>query len=90
MASSKVSSMLLFLLLLVLVFPHMDKALGEKRQLHELSYGFGVEGTEHPDQLMTVGRRLLFRIPRCPPSLCKPRPIRIPPRRRTPPPPPRH
>ncbi|CAN6937667.1 unnamed protein product [Brassica oleracea] len=84
MASSKVSSMLLFLLLLVLVFPHMDKALGEKRQLHEL------KGTEHPDQLMTVGRRLLFRIPRCPPSLCKPRPIRIPPRRRTPPPPPRH
>ncbi|CAN7087151.1 unnamed protein product [Brassica oleracea var. botrytis] len=33
MTSSKVSSMLLFLLLLVLVFPHMDKALGEKRQL---------------------------------------------------------
>ncbi|CAF2063399.1 unnamed protein product [Brassica napus] len=54
MASSKVSSMLLFLLLLVLVFPHMDKALGEERQLHEL------KGTEHPDQLMTVGRSLLF------------------------------
>ena len=52
--------------------------------------GFGVEGTEHPDQLMTVGRSLLFRIPPCAPSLCKPRPIRIPPRRRTPPPPPRH
>ncbi|CAN6937653.1 unnamed protein product [Brassica oleracea] len=84
MASSKVSSMLLFLFLLVLVFPHMDKALGEKRQLHEL------KGTEHSDQLMTVGRSLLFRIPRCPPSLCKPRPIRIPPRLRTPPPPPRH
>ncbi|CAF2063387.1 hypothetical protein Bca4012_101222 [Brassica carinata] len=84
MASSKVSSMLLFLLLLVLVFPHMDKALGEERQLHEL------KGTEHPDQLMTVGRSLLFRIPPCPPSLCKPRPIRIPPRLRTPPPPPRH
>ncbi|WZZ68230.1 hypothetical protein YC2023_079600 [Brassica napus] len=31
--------------------------------------GFGVEGTEHPDQLMTVGRSLLFRIPPCPPSL---------------------
>ncbi|CAN7009772.1 unnamed protein product [Brassica rapa subsp. trilocularis] len=30
MTSSKVSSMLLVLLLLVLVFPHMDKALGEK------------------------------------------------------------
>ncbi|CAN6933982.1 hypothetical protein Bca4012_101221 [Brassica carinata] len=84
MASSKVSSMLLFLLLLVLVFPHMDKALGEERQLHEL------KGTEHPDQLMTVGRSLLFRIPPCPPSLCKPRSIRIPPRLRTPPPPPRH
>ncbi|CAN6937666.1 unnamed protein product [Brassica oleracea] len=81
--------MLLFLLLLVLVFPHMDKALGEKKTVPR-TYGFGVEGTEHPDQLMTVGRSLLFRILTCPPSLCKTRPIRIPPRRRTPPPPPRH
>ncbi|CAN6937665.1 unnamed protein product [Brassica oleracea] len=84
MASSKVSYMLLFLLLLILCFPIWIKPLVKKGQFHEL------KGTEHPDQLMTVGRRLLFRIPRCPPSLCKPRPIRIPPRRRTPPPPPRH
>ncbi|KAH0875328.1 hypothetical protein HID58_072690 [Brassica napus] len=84
MTSSKVSYMLLFLLL-VLVFPHMDKVLGEKDSFTTL-----LERTEHPDQLMTVGRSLLFRIPPCPPSLCKPRPIRIPPRRRTPPPPPRH
>ncbi|WZY83265.1 hypothetical protein YC2023_029649 [Brassica napus] len=62
MTSSKVSSMLLVLLLLVLVFPHMDKALEE---------------AEHPYQLTTVqgiGRRALlgFR-PSCPAFLCKPK-----------------
>ncbi|CAG7881996.1 unnamed protein product [Brassica rapa] len=65
MTSSKVSSMLLVLLLLVLVFPHMDKALGEKKE------------AEHPYQLTTVqgiGRRALlgFR-PSCPAFLCKPK-----------------
>ncbi|KAJ0249760.1 hypothetical protein HA466_0152080 [Hirschfeldia incana] len=70
MTSSKVSSMLLALLFLVLVFPHMDKALAEKKE------------AEHPDQLTSVqgiGRRLL-RVPKvysCPSYLCK--------RRRTPP-----
>ncbi|RID71070.1 hypothetical protein BRARA_C03031 [Brassica rapa] len=61
MTSSKVSSMLLVLLLLVLVFPHMDKALEE---------------ADHPDQLTTVqgiGRRALLRVskvPTCPAYLC--------------------
>ncbi|CAN7008838.1 hypothetical protein IGI04_011131 [Brassica rapa subsp. trilocularis] len=53
MAFSKVSSMLVFLLLLVLVFPHMDKALGEQMQHRKL------KETEHPDQLVTVQRRAL-------------------------------
>ncbi|CAF2063389.1 unnamed protein product, partial [Brassica oleracea var. botrytis] len=68
-----------------LCFPIWIKPLVKKDSSTNL-----VKGTEHPDQLMTVGRSLLFRIPPCPPSLCKPRPIRIPPRLRTPPPPPRH
>ncbi|KAF8099407.1 hypothetical protein N665_0244s0009 [Sinapis alba] len=53
MASCKVSSMLVFLLLLVLVFPQMDKALGEQMQHRKL------KETEHPDQLVTVQRRVL-------------------------------
>ncbi|KAJ0233219.1 hypothetical protein HA466_0284370 [Hirschfeldia incana] len=53
MAFSKVSSILLFLLFLALVFPHMDKALGEQMQHRKLK-------TEHSDQLGQVQRRVLL------------------------------
>ncbi|CAN6808758.1 unnamed protein product [Brassica oleracea] len=52
MAFSKVSSMLVFLLL-VLVFPHMNKCSTANLVC------FGAEETEHPDQLVTVQRRVL-------------------------------
>ncbi|KAL0711920.1 hypothetical protein Bca4012_018898 [Brassica carinata] len=55
MASSKVSSMLLFLLLLVLVFHKMDKALGEQIQLSNRK----LKETEHHDQLTAGQRRVL-------------------------------
>ncbi|KAF8084568.1 hypothetical protein N665_0712s0014 [Sinapis alba] len=58
MASSKVSSMLLVLLLLVLVFQHMDKALGEQIQLSNRK--LKQEETKHHDQLRAGQRRALM------------------------------
>ncbi|KAG2295442.1 hypothetical protein Bca4012_003145 [Brassica carinata] len=56
MASSKVSSMLLFLFLLVLVFHQMDKALGEQIQLSNRK----LKETGH-HQLTAGQRRVLAR-----------------------------
>uniref|UniRef100_M4C956 Elongation factor Ts, mitochondrial n=1 Tax=Brassica campestris TaxID=3711 RepID=M4C956_BRACM len=57
MASSKVSSMLLFLFLLVLVFHQMDKALGEQIQLSNRK----LKETGHHQQLTAGQRRVLAR-----------------------------
>ncbi|CAN6990350.1 unnamed protein product [Brassica rapa subsp. trilocularis] len=58
MASSKVSSMLRFLFLLVLLLHHMDKAIGEQIQLSNRK----LKETGHHDQLTAGQRRVLMGI----------------------------
>ncbi|KAJ4872346.1 hypothetical protein Rs2_45989 [Raphanus sativus] len=53
MTSSIVSCMFSFLLLLI-VFPHMEKALGAETELHEL------KETNHPDQVTVQRQRRYF------------------------------
>ncbi|CAF1705759.1 hypothetical protein YC2023_039575 [Brassica napus] len=53
MTSSIVSSMFFFVLLLI-VFPHMDKTLGAQKELHKL------QETNHPDQVTVQRQRRYF------------------------------
>ncbi|KAF8047451.1 hypothetical protein N665_3017s0003 [Sinapis alba] len=63
MTSSIVSCMFFFFLLLI-VFPHMDKALGAQPELHKF------KETNHPDQVTVQSQRHYFIGP--PYSKCQP------------------